>query len=115
MKSNDPRKGRKMQKDYVLPRKYVTVGNYLAEARDKAGLTQREVSLALGYSSAQFISNFERGIAVPPLKKLKILMKLYDIRVDTVVEMILDAEREIMSSVLEPKVRKRERHQSVNP
>ena len=94
------------KKQYVLPRRYTNLGAYLQTMRTKAGLTQREVSLALGYSSAQFISNFERGIAVPPLKKLKILVKMYDMPVETVMEMILDAEREIILNVLKPRASK---------
>lgn len=93
----------KRKKNYVLERNYETLGEYLQNMRLKANLTQREVSLALGYSSAQFISNFERGIAVPPLKKLKILVKMYNMPADEVMEMILDAEREIMSSALKLK------------
>jgi transcriptional regulator with XRE-family HTH domain len=94
------------KKQYVLPRRYTNLGAYLQTMRTKAGLTQREVSLALGYSSAQFISNFERGIAVPPLKKLKTLVKMYDMPVETVMEMILDAEREIILNVLKPRASK---------
>jgi transcriptional regulator with XRE-family HTH domain len=93
------------KKQYVLPRRYTTLGEYLQTMRTKAGLTQREVSLTLGYSSAQFISNFERGIAVPPLKKLKVLVKMYDMPVETVMDMILDAEREIILSALKPRAR----------
>ena len=93
----------KRKKSYVLERNYEALGEYLQNMRLKANLTQREVSLALGYSSAQFISNFERGIAVPPLKKLKILVKMYNMPADEVMEMILDAEREIMSSALKLK------------
>ncbi len=95
----------KRKKNYVLERNYETLGEYLQNMRIKANLTQREVSLALGYSSAQFISNFERGIAVPPLKKLKILVKMYNMPADEVMDMILDAERQIMSSALKQKTK----------
>ncbi|RZA08241.1 MAG: helix-turn-helix domain-containing protein [Proteobacteria bacterium] len=91
------------KKQYVLARRYTVLGDYLQKMRLEANLTQREVSQALGYSSAQFISNFERGIAVPPLKKLKILVKMYGMAVDTVMEMILNAERDIMISALKGK------------
>jgi transcriptional regulator with XRE-family HTH domain len=91
------------KKNYVLPRRYTALGEYLQAMRTKAGFTQREVSLALGYSSAQFISNFERGIAVPPLKKLKVLVKMYDMPVETVMNMILEAEREIILNALKPR------------
>jgi len=91
------------KKQYVLARRYTVLGDYLQKMRLESNLTQREVSEALGYSSAQFISNFERGIAVPPLKKLKVLVKMYGMPVDTVMEMILNAEREIMMSALRSK------------
>lgn len=93
------------KKQYVLPRRYTNLGGYLQKMRMKSGLTQREVSQTLGYSSAQFISNFERGIAVPPLKKLKVLMKMYDMPAETVMGLILDAEREILVSALKPRAR----------
>jgi transcriptional regulator with XRE-family HTH domain len=94
------------KKQYVLARRYTVLGDYLQKMRLEANLTQREVSQALGYSSAQFISNFERGIAVPPLKKLKILVKMYGMPVDTVMDMILTAEREIMVNALRAKTSK---------
>lgn len=93
------------KKNYVLPRRYTNLGEYLQKMRTRASLTQREVSLTLGYSSAQFISNFERGIAVPPLKKLKVLVKMYDMSPETVMSLILEAERELLVSVLKPKAR----------
>jgi len=38
--------------------------------REKVGLTQREVSDSLGYSTPQFISNVERGRCRFPVQKL---------------------------------------------
>lgn len=91
---------KKVQKEYTLSRKYAVLGEYLAIMRNKAGLTQRQVRLALDYSSAQFISNFERGIAVPPLKKLKKIVKLYALDKDLITDLILKAEAEAMRKVL---------------
>jgi transcriptional regulator with XRE-family HTH domain len=92
------------KRQYILVRRYTDLGEYLQKMRTRSGLTQREVSLELGYSSAQFISNFERGIAVPPLKKLKTLVRMYDMSAETVMGLILDAEREHLISVLKPKM-----------
>lgn len=92
---------------YILPRKYTKVGEYLKELREEANLTQREVSVALGYSSAQFISNFERGIAIPPLKKLKILLRLYQFDIDRFIDLVQVAERAIMQEVLGESRRRR--------
>lgn len=88
------------KKKYVIPRHYEKLGEYLREQRIKADLTQRSVSLSLGYSSAQFISNFERGIAAPPLKKMKILARLYKMPVDQVVALVIEAERAILIEAL---------------
>ncbi len=65
------------KKTYVLARNYPNLGKRLYQLRIAAGLTQREVGNALEYSSAQFISNFERGIAPPPADKLVKIFKLY--------------------------------------
>jgi transcriptional regulator with XRE-family HTH domain len=67
---------------YKVPRKFEAVGEALQKMRCAAGKTQREASLHLRYSSAQFISNFERGIAVPPANKLKALFTLYKVPVE---------------------------------
>lgn len=51
-------------------------GQYLRQARESKNLTQGQVASKLGYTSAQFISNFERGICAPAEDKMKDLMKL---------------------------------------
>jgi transcriptional regulator with XRE-family HTH domain len=63
------------QMKYRLVRHHEEFGQFMQSARLKAGLSQRELSNYLGYSSAQFISNFERGIALPPLTKLAKMAK----------------------------------------
>jgi len=45
--------------------------------RIKASLSQRDVAESLGLESGQFISNFERGACLPPLKSLPELASLY--------------------------------------
>ena len=52
---------------------------YLKKCREKRGLSQKEVSVLLGYSSPQFISNWERGESDPPVKVLAKLAKIYRI------------------------------------
>lgn len=49
------------------------------EHRIRAGLTQKTVSEKLGYESAQFVSNWERGISHPPPKAFKMLCKFYNL------------------------------------
>jgi len=67
-------------------------GAYLAEHRHKRGLSQGAVAQSLGYSSPQFISNFERGLCTPPNKKLQKLIKLYGVPKTEVVDMRLAVE-----------------------
>lgn len=74
------------------PRHYGALGEFLKGLRLKANLTQRDVSIALGYSSAQFISNFECGRATPPLSKLKKMHELYGGSAQRLVEKIIEAE-----------------------
>jgi transcriptional regulator with XRE-family HTH domain len=93
----------KKPSEYILPRPYVQVGEYLQKNRLRAGLTQRSVSDKLGYSSPQFISNFERGIALPPLPKLKVLIDLYKIDQRTLIKLILETERAELCRVLDLK------------
>lgn len=55
-------------------------GEFIKKARELSGKTQAEVSEALGYSSAQFISNMERGITATPLKVVRPLAKLIGVK-----------------------------------
>jgi transcriptional regulator with XRE-family HTH domain len=61
--------------------------------RERAGLTQRDVSDALGYTTPQFISNVERGRCRFPIEKLAKIRKLYRLSSDQVVEMVITEEK----------------------
>ena len=47
------------------------VGNFIKKRREVLKLTQRQLSNSLGFSSSQFISNLERGIAEIPPSRIK--------------------------------------------
>lgn len=51
-------------------------GKMLRKLRLKAGLTQRAISSRFGWSSAQFVSNWERGVSLPPTVVLPELAKI---------------------------------------
>lgn len=70
-----------------------TVSIQWRQYREKAGLTQREVSDALGYTTPQFISNVERGRCRFPVEKLAKLKRLYRLSNDQVVDMIMVEEK----------------------
>lgn len=69
------------------------LSNYLKKMRRDAGLSQAEVSEALGYTSPQFVSNWERGLASPPSGAMSGLIKLYSIRPSEVIELYLTITR----------------------
>jgi transcriptional regulator with XRE-family HTH domain len=92
---------RKLKQKYKIPRNYSELGEYLRDLRLKSSLTQRDVSETLGYSSAQFISNFERGISSPPLKKLSVMQKLYKADVEQLIKLSLTAERKRLRAELQ--------------
>lgn len=56
------------------------LSNYLKKSRENVGLSQTFVSSKLGYSSPQFVSNWERGLSHPPVKSLKKIAKLYKLK-----------------------------------
>lgn len=76
------------------------LGQYLRDKRINAGLTQAEIASKLGYSSPQFISNFERGLCSPPLKNLKALVKLYKIDANELIRLIIDEQKQVLSTAL---------------
>jgi len=62
--------------------------------REKTGLTQKDVSEALGYSTPQFISNVERGRCRFPVEKLPKIRKMYRMSVEQVVDLFVSEERQ---------------------
>jgi transcriptional regulator with XRE-family HTH domain len=64
------------------------------QLRERSGLTQRQVSDSLGYSTPQFISNVERGRCRFPIEKLPKIRKLYRMSVEQLVEVIMSEEKQ---------------------
>lgn len=80
---------------------------YLKEKRVAAGLSQIEVSKKLGYTSAQFVSNWERGVAKPPLEALAAIIKLYAVDGDEVVDQYLRTTKKRLEKFFIKKNRKK--------
>jgi len=76
--------------------------DFLRKARLKANLSQAQVGKVFGYGSAQYVSNWERGVSKPPLKTLRKLAELYGVPGDVLYEILL---RETLRSVEESKSR----------
>ena len=79
------------------------LGTFLRGAREKANLTQMEISSRLGYSSPQFISNIERGVSVAPLALLSKLVSAYKISPDPVIKIILESQSQMLRTKLSGK------------
>lgn len=67
------------------------LADWLREAREAAHLSQSQVAQELGYSSPQFISNWERGLSSPPIPKFKKLCKMYSLSLDEAFDKLLQA------------------------
>ena len=65
------------------------LSKFLRQSRENAGLTQMDVASRLNYSSAQFISNWERGLSSPPMKTLNVLAQMYKVGTDDLFKAIL--------------------------
>ena len=61
--------------------------------RKKAGITQAELGEKLGYTSPQFISNIERGLANLPQAKFRAAAKILRVDVHVLVKMHLKADK----------------------
>ena len=68
------------------------LGKIFKTLRKNAGLTQREVSSKMGYTTIQFVSNWERGLSAPPIKDLPKLAKLYHTSPEYIFEHVKDAK-----------------------
>ena len=66
------------------------MGEYLKERRLQKGLTQREVADIFKYETPQFISNWERGVSMPPIAALKKLGSLYAISAEELFDKTLE-------------------------
>jgi transcriptional regulator with XRE-family HTH domain len=67
------------------------LADFLKEKRVAASLSQRDVADKLGYSTPQFISNWERGVSHPPINAIKKLGELYKVSADELFEVTLSA------------------------
>jgi len=66
------------------------LGDFLREKRTRIGLTQGYIANTLGYTSPQFISNWERGIAQPPVDIMYKLSKLLRVHEDDLFQLVLE-------------------------
>lgn len=80
--------------------RFEVLGRYLKQKRKASGLTQWEVAKELGYTSPQFISNFERGLCAPSFDTLPRLIKMYRIPQNEILELLLKQQEEYLREKL---------------
>lgn len=68
---------------------YRELSEYLKAKREAKGLTQRELAEKLGYTSAQFISNWERDVATIPLRVAPRILSILGIKRSTYIRLLL--------------------------
>ena len=77
-----------------------SVGRFFKTARDRAGLTQMMLAKELGYTSPQFVSNWERGLCSPPFWALAKIVKLTKVPASAVKEVYMASFEKMVDKAL---------------
>lgn len=70
------------------------IGNDLKKMRENAGISQQHVSIVMKWKTPQLVSNFERGISLPPASSIYKLAKLYNVDYEMLKILVLQASVE---------------------
>jgi len=96
-----------------------TIGACLKAWRTNRHLTQKAVAEVLGYSTPQFVSNWERGVSLPPLNAMPVLAKLYALSqqevilaYETCLQGLQKRQAETLRNLFAPKAAKERRQSS---
>lgn len=76
------------------------LGVFIKNTRLTQGYSQAELATILGYTSPQFISDWERGVSSPPVKKLPELSKVLNVKVDILFNLLVTLATEQLVSNL---------------
>jgi len=69
--------------------------DYLVKAREQSDFTQKDLAKKLGMASAQLISNWERGICAPPIKKISTLCSVLGIQFEPTFDLVMKYKSEV--------------------
>jgi transcriptional regulator with XRE-family HTH domain len=73
--------------------RYGKTGAFMRSQRIALGLSQRQVCRSLKIKTSQCVSNLERGIALPPLPTLRLIIAKYGVPFSKIVDLILEDEK----------------------
>ena len=68
------------------------ISDYIKLKRKRAKKTQEQLAEDLGYKTGQFISNWERGIAMPPARKIRELSEALNVKSAELVKLYLKSK-----------------------
>lgn len=84
-----------------MSKKFQILGTMVRKQRLAKGLSQHEVATKLGYGSAQFVSNVERGMCSFPLTNMRKLGKVIDLDLKQVSEILVsEYTKEVQGTLL---------------
>lgn len=87
----------------MVDKKESPVAHLIRSSRQAAGLSQKQLADELGYTSSQFVSNWERGVSSPPFDKLEELCDLLKISPRQIIECIMvETENNLRSQFTKP-------------
>jgi transcriptional regulator with XRE-family HTH domain len=81
-------------------RKFEVTSKYFRQKRIDAGLTQAELASALGFSGAQIVSNWERGVCAPPLASLRPMIKVLNLDPEEVTDVLTEENKRVLRDML---------------
>lgn len=72
----------------------MSLSETLKKARIKQNISQRDLAEKLGYTSPQFVSNWERGVSNPPMSTLSELVKILKLDPRKTIEIYIQETKE---------------------
>jgi transcriptional regulator with XRE-family HTH domain len=77
-----------------------TLGIFLKESRLKRHLSQNDVATALRYDSPQYVSDWERGVSSPPMKKLVQISHVLHVSADRIFQLLVESAKQKLEADL---------------
>ena len=75
---------------YIDSQSKEKICKFLKKKRLDVNISQKELSQKLGYESPQIISNYERGVCLPPISSFKPLLKTLGIEQGEFIQLYLN-------------------------
>jgi transcriptional regulator with XRE-family HTH domain len=73
-----------------MRKKRISLGQFFKKKRIEYQMSQRELAVMLGYRDPQFISNWERGLAAPPLRQARSICDILKIDKRQAIDLIVN-------------------------